>query len=48
MCRKRYTPGQIITKLREAGVLLSKGETLGQACRKLVASLQNRSACWQW
>ena len=35
MGRKRYTPEQIIGKLREAEVLLGKGQTIGQACRKL-------------
>ena len=35
MGRKRYTPEQIIGKLREAEVLLGKGQTVGQACRKL-------------
>ena len=33
--RKRHTPEQIIGKLREAEVLLGKGQTVGQACRKL-------------
>lgn len=31
MSRKRYTPEQIIGKLREAEVRLSKGQTTGQA-----------------
>jgi hypothetical protein len=35
MARQGYTPEQIIGKLREAEVLLSKGETVGQACRKI-------------
>ena len=30
MGRKGYTPEQIIRKLREAEVLLSKGESVGQ------------------
>jgi len=33
--RKRYTPEQIISKLREAEVLLSKGQSTGVACRKI-------------
>jgi transposase-like protein len=33
--RKRYTPEQIISKLREAEVLLSKGQTTGLVCRKI-------------
>jgi transposase-like protein len=35
MARKGYTPEQIIGKLREAEVLLHKGETVGQVCRKI-------------
>lgn len=35
MSRKRYAPEQIIGKLREAEVLLGKGQTVGQVCRKL-------------
>ena len=35
MGRKRYAPEEIIGKLREAEVLLSKGQTVGEACRKI-------------
>jgi len=35
MPRRKYTPEQIISKLREAEVLLSKGQTVGQACKSL-------------
>jgi putative transposase len=35
MSRKRYTPEQIIGKLREAEVALSQVETTGQVCRTL-------------
>jgi len=35
MSRKRYTPLQIIGKLREAEVALGQGETAGQVCRTL-------------
>jgi len=35
MARKRYKAEEIIGKLREAEVLLSKGQTVGQACRQL-------------
>jgi hypothetical protein len=35
MSRKRYTPEQIIGKLREAEVALAQGETVGQVCRSL-------------
>ncbi len=40
MGRRRYTPEQIIGKLREAEVLLAKGHTVGQACRKLAVTEQ--------
>ena len=35
MSRKRYTPEQIISMLREAEVALSQGQTVGQVCRVL-------------
>ena len=35
MSRKRYTPEQIIGKLREAEVALANGETTSQVCRTL-------------
>ena len=35
MSRKRYTPEQIIGKLREAEVALAQWETAGQVCRTL-------------
>jgi transposase-like protein len=35
MPRKRFTPEQIITKLREAEVLLAKGGTVAEVCRHL-------------
>ena len=35
MPRKFYTPEQIITKLREAEVLLSQGDTIGIVSKKL-------------
>jgi transposase-like protein len=38
MPRKRFTPEQIITKLREAEVLLSKGQKVGEVCRQLNVS----------
>ena len=40
MPRKRYTPEQIINKLREAEVLLSQGQTVAQASKKLGVSDQ--------
>ena len=38
MARKRYTAEQIIGKLREAEVLISKGMTAAEAIRKLGVS----------
>ena len=35
MARKRYSPEQIISKLREAEVALAKGQTTTQTCKKL-------------
>jgi transposase-like protein len=38
MVRKRYTPEQIINKLREAELLLSQGNTIGVVCKKIGVS----------
>ena len=35
MARKRYSSEQIIAKLREAEVALSKGQTTAQVCKQL-------------
>ena len=35
MSRKKYTPEQIIGKLREAEVALAQGQTAAQVCRPL-------------
>jgi len=35
MPMKRYSPEQIINKLREAEVELSRGKTVGQVCKKI-------------
>jgi putative transposase len=35
MSQKRYTPEQIINKLREAEVTLGKGLTVPQACKQI-------------
>jgi len=40
MARKRYTPEQIITHLREAEVLLSQGNTVAQASRQIGVTVQ--------
>ena len=40
MAKKRYSPEQIIAKLREAEIELAKGQTTGAVCRKLAISEQ--------
>ena len=35
MARKRYRPEEIITKLREADILISQGNTVAVSIRKL-------------
>lgn len=41
MPRKRYTPEEIIHKLREAEILLSQGQTVGEVARQLEISEQS-------
>ncbi len=40
MAKKRHTAEQIISKLREAEVLLAKGTKMAQVCRKLEVTEQ--------
>ena len=40
MARKRFTPEQVITMLREAEVLLNQSNPIGKVCRKLGVSEQ--------
>ena len=40
MARRSYRPEQIIKKLREAEVLLSQGENVGEAVRKIEVTEQ--------
>jgi len=40
MARKHYTPEQIIKHLREAEILLGKGNNIAQACNKIGVSEQ--------
>jgi putative transposase len=40
MVRKSYTPEQIISKLREAEVLLSQGATVAEASKKMSVTEQ--------
>ena len=41
MSRKRYSVEQIINHLREAEVLLSQGQTVGEICRRIRVSEQS-------
>ena len=41
MSRKRYSVEQIINHLREAEVLLSQGQTVGEICRRIGVSEQS-------
>jgi hypothetical protein len=43
MPRKNYTTEQIISKLREAEVLLAQGKTVGEVCRSFNISEQSLS-----
>jgi putative transposase len=40
MSKKRHTAEDLVTKLREADVLLAKGQSIGEACRQLQISDQ--------
>jgi len=40
MAKKGYTPEQIINKLREAEIILSQGNNIGEASRKIGVSEQ--------
>ena len=40
MAKKGYTPEQIINKLREAEILLSQGNSIGEASQKIGVSEQ--------
>jgi putative transposase len=40
MSKKRHTPEQIITKLREVEVLQAKGQSIPEACRQIEVSEQ--------
>jgi putative transposase len=40
MSRKKHTAEEIVTKLREADVLLAKGQNIAEACRQLGISDQ--------
>ena len=40
MAKKGYTPEQIINKLREAEILLSQGNSIGEASRKISVTEQ--------
>lgn len=40
MARKRFTPEQIIAKLREAEVLIAQGQSVAQACKRIEVTEQ--------
>ena len=40
MARKRFSAEEIVNKLREADVLLSKGRTVAHACKQLAVTEQ--------
>ena len=40
MARKKHTAEEIITKLREADVLLARGQSMAEVCRQLAISDQ--------
>ena len=40
MSKKRHTAEEIVTKLREAEVLVAKGQSIAEACRQLGISDQ--------
>jgi hypothetical protein len=41
MSKKRHTPEQIISKLREAEILLSQGQSVAVACKRIEVSEQS-------
>ena len=45
MARKRFSPEQIIANLREAEVLLGKGQALADVCRQLNIAA---NTCYRW
>jgi transposase-like protein len=40
MARRRHTPEQIITRLREAEVALAQGQSVAQVCKRLEVAEQ--------
>ena len=40
MGKRRYRPEEIINKLREVEILVSKGATVGEACKKIEVTEQ--------
>jgi transposase-like protein len=46
MTRKRYSPEQIVAKLRQANVELSKGHATARVCKKRGIAEQTYS-CWR-
>jgi len=46
MSRKRYTPEQTISMLREAEVLQIQGSKMADVCRKLGISSEKHQSSW--
>ena len=46
MARKRFTAEQIISKLREAEVLLGQGEKMGVVCKRIAVTEQTTLSYW--
>jgi len=44
MPRKRYRPEEIVAKLRQVDVLVSQGQSMGEAIRQIGVSEVSRSA----
>lgn len=47
MGRQRFTPEQIIAKLREADVLVGRGSTADEACRQIGIGVRAADNDWQ-
>jgi hypothetical protein len=45
MASKRFTPEQIISKLREAEVLLAQGAKMGVVCKRIAVTEQTYLTC---
>ena len=48
MARRRHTPEQIITKLREAEVGLAQGRSVAQVCKAAEVTEVTEHTCFRW